>query len=260
MIALTLCSAGLCISQSVPSFEAASVKASREVEERDPACWVGPGVLEYRCESSAGPLTGSALDLLPYQYKRDPTGVKYRIDAKLSSPAPQKKIDQMLLSLLVERCRLKYHFEKQLMDAYVITLAGKGPGLRLAARENVPGNAEPLGFSVGLPGDKPPTFPGTVQVGRRLPGDMAELLSTGATIKKLAKTLSYAWKAPVVDETGLTGSYDYAVSYPFLRSEFGADPHPIWDVMLKQLGLKVTARKVQLDVLVIDHFESNPTN
>ena len=64
--------------------------------------------------------------------------------------------------------------------------------------------------------------------------------------------------APVVDKTGLTGAYDFALYLAPARyfEDFEAD---LEATVQKELGLKLEKAEVQIDVLVIDHIERVPT-
>ena len=71
---------------------------------------------------------------------------------------------------------------------------------------------------------------------------------------------------PVVDMTELKGSYDFTFDITeFLPRERVAgepppDPVAIMQTALpKQLGLKLEARKLPIDTLVIDHVEKTPS-
>jgi uncharacterized protein (TIGR03435 family) len=64
----------------------------------------------------------------------------------------------------------------------------------------------------------------------------------------LANTLG----SPVVDETGLDGLYDYTFEWPDARSSLFAS--------VDQLGLKLEAKKVLVEVLVMDRAEHPSAN
>jgi uncharacterized protein (TIGR03435 family) len=90
--------------------------------------------------------------------------------------------------------------------------------------------------------------------------------------------------APVIDSTGLTGGYDFSLSFSranILKAPSaapsagggapdgdasdpggsGAGPISLFDALQKQLGLKLEKRdKVDMPTLVIDHVEPNPTD
>ena len=68
---------------------------------------------------------------------------------------------------------------------------------------------------------------------------------------------------PVVERTGLTGTYDFRIeATPAVR--MSNDPQ-IGDVgaitaVQEQLGLKLESKKAQIEVLVVDHWEKPTAN
>ena len=79
---------------------------------------------------------------------------------------------------------------------------------------------------------------------------------------------------PVVDHTGLTGRYDLVVTFTPDDSMFGGHPPQrapktddtteaapsLFEAFQQQLGLKLTAEKTPVDVIVIDHVEKPSAN
>jgi uncharacterized protein (TIGR03435 family) len=66
---------------------------------------------------------------------------------------------------------------------------------------------------------------------------------------------------PVVDATGLTGKYDFVVSWSFdaMQPNAPGDSGPsIFAAVQEQLGLKLESKKVPVDMVVIDHIERVP--
>jgi len=83
---------------------------------------------------------------------------------------------------------------------------------------------------------------------------------------------------PVVDRTGLAARYDLKVTFTPDDSQFNGHPPrmpaaadgtapadaaaapSLYEAMQEQLGLKLTAEKTQVDVIVIDHVEKPSPN
>jgi uncharacterized protein (TIGR03435 family) len=83
--------------------------------------------------------------------------------------------------------------------------------------------------------------------------------------------------SPVLDHTGLKGSYDFTLSFSsadhFAPGAGGAAPSPngapapsdpngaisLFDAVKNQLGVKLEKEKRPVPVLVIDHIEEQPT-
>jgi uncharacterized protein (TIGR03435 family) len=78
---------------------------------------------------------------------------------------------------------------------------------------------------------------------------------------------------PVVDQTGLSGKYDFTLDWTPEASQFGgrgaqlpppaddaAAPPDLFTAIVAQLGLKLEAAKVPVDVLVVDRVEKPSDN
>jgi uncharacterized protein (TIGR03435 family) len=75
--------------------------------------------------------------------------------------------------------------------------------------------------------------------------------------------------APVADQTGLTGRYDFTLEFAGLMGPGGAFPASggdapvpsgltLFDAVETQLGLRLVEKKVAHDVVVIDAIDRNP--
>jgi uncharacterized protein (TIGR03435 family) len=76
---------------------------------------------------------------------------------------------------------------------------------------------------------------------------------------------------PVVDQTGITGRFDNNVTFTPDQTQFNGnlpklpvadvpDAPDLFTAIQQQLGLKLTAQKTAVDVLVIDHVEKPSPN
>jgi uncharacterized protein (TIGR03435 family) len=196
-----------------------------------------------------------------------------RIDivAKADPSASVQQLRAMLQPLLVERFKLAFHHEQRERDVYGLVVAKPGtlgpnlkPGVDCAARADLPRNTLPTP-AAGQPQECGiiPAGPGRIVAkGLRLNGFVALLsLATGALGAR-----------QVIDQTGLTGGYDIALTYtpealsatalaqrqggaPALAA--GVDPNGpnLFQALQDQLGLKLESRKIPLDIMVIDRIE-----
>src|ERR1019366_2042593 len=79
----------------------------------------------------------------------------------------------------------------------------------------------------------------------------------------LANTLT---GRPVIDSTGLKGTYDFTLTFSTESVEGASGTVPsdddlglsVFAALEKQLGLKLEPRKIMIDVFVIDHAEKTP--
>lgn len=145
----------------------------------------------------------------------------------------------MVKKLLTERFKLTFHDDKREMSAFVMT-AKDGQKL-------VPTKLDGLNPVTGVR----PSEDGWV------------LSSQNATMPLLAGVLQLlVLDRPVVDKTGLTGRYDVAIDFTPDNSQFNGHPPParttqnpspgLFDAMQQQLGLKLSAEKAMVDVVVVD--------
>jgi uncharacterized protein (TIGR03435 family) len=172
----------------------------------------------------------------------------------------------MLQNLLKERFKLKTHMEDRPVSAYTL-LAGK-PKLTKANPENRTGCKE--GPAVGMkdPRDANPTLSRLVT---------CQNMSMAQLADQLQNLASGYVHAPVLDSTGIEGSFDFTFNFSPIGIVQGggggrggdggapgaaADPSggvSLPDALNKQLGLKLEMQKRPMPVLVIDHVEEKPT-
>jgi uncharacterized protein (TIGR03435 family) len=229
--------------QPAARFEVASVK---KAESGGP-----PGDIPRNMDSSPGHF---AMRNVPMRYMMEwayslhdyelvgPDWIKgeerYDIFAKAPGPATDEEMRPMLQALLLERFQMKVHRETREMAAYLL-LSGKGAA---KVKESAPDS-----------------LPGLV------PNKDGGVTFRHFGISRLTFLLTRRMDHPVLDQTGLTGIYDYTLDLSGL-SEFSGPPNPdpngmsIFAAIQQDLGLKLELRKQQaIDVLVIDAANKVPT-
>jgi uncharacterized protein (TIGR03435 family) len=82
------------------------------------------------------------------------------------------------------------------------------------------------------------------------------------SMELLARMASQTLRAPVLDQTGLAGFYDFPYHFSMeemggMTSQTAASDKPSIFTIMENLGLKLESRKAPFDVLVIDR--GNPT-
>ena len=154
----------------------------------------------------------------------------------------------MLQSLLSDRFKLSVHWENKEEQVYELVIAKGGPKLKEAgANANTPRMQVALGHFIG----------------------------TAESLSLLARNLSQRLGRSVIDKTGLTGKYDFELTYTpetGLNSVVGqppaqgAPPLPepngpsIFAALEEQLGLKLQSTKAPVKVLVIDSVQKPSEN
>jgi uncharacterized protein (TIGR03435 family) len=109
-------------------------------------------------------------------------------------------------------------------------------------------------------------------------GKLGSFVVRNATVAYFAEAMQKGvLDRPVVDRTGLSGTFDFTLDWTPEPSQFGgrggrvlgqappttddpAAPPDLFTAMAQQLGLKLEAIKAPVDVLVIDHVEKPSEN
>jgi uncharacterized protein (TIGR03435 family) len=132
--------------------------------------------------------------------------------------------------ILEERFGMKYHREKRELPVYNLVIARQG----LKLKESTSSKS------------------GSRYVG---PG---RLTATRYSMSELAFSLSGTVDRMVIDSTGVTGEYDFELTW---SPDNSADAGPaIFTALQEQLGLKLEPAKAPVDVVVIDHLERPSEN
>ena len=89
----------------------------------------------------------------------------------------------------------------------------------------------------------------------------------GMNVTELSGTISMVLNRPVIDKTGLSGTFDVHLRWTPEPGEVGNSDTPfennsgsIFSVLQEKLGLKLRKATGSVDVLVIDHVERPSTN
>jgi len=155
---------------------------------------------------------------------------QFDIAAKTEAADPTRdEVRSMLQSLLAERFRLVVHQETKEGHTYSLVLAKGGAKLKTAAPDRLAGLTNRAG-----------------------PGGGQQTVLQSSPLRILVNMLANTLGSPVVDNTGLTGLYDYTFEWPEAGGSLMAS--------LDQLGLKLEAKKAPVEVLVIDRAEKPTAN
>lgn len=171
----------------------------------------------------------------------------------------------MLRALFVDRFQIQTHMEDRPVSAY--TLIAVNPKLR---------KADPLSRTRCTEGPGPdgkdPRLTSPV-LNRLLTCQNMTMAQIGDELQRVAAGYIYN---PVLDGTGIKGSWDFTLSFSSADkiqasaaapsadgSSAASDPNgalSVFDAVSRQLGLKLEKQKRPAPVLVIDHIEEKPTD
>ena len=241
----------------------------------------------------------NAYDIRPYQLT-GPSWLdseRFDVTAKVPEGATREQARLMMQSLLADRFKMTLHHETKELPIYEMTVARGGIKMKPEAEDPNAPKGPPPAFGRGGPPAPPPMdkngFP-QLPAGRRGmlinmgPGRM-RMTSSVQSITDLANMLSNQLGMPVVDKTGLTGTYTYTLEFapePGQYGPLGLPPPPlpagaepggglagrggpvadtpsdvpnVFTAIQEQLGLKLDRKRGPVDTLVIDRIERAPT-
>ncbi len=235
----------------VPEFEVATIKPSKPEQQ-------GKGITVRGRQLVT--INTSLNDLITFAYgihvKQISGGQAWMDSEKFDITAQpknegqpnEKQLKTMIEKLLADRFKLTFHREKKELAVYAVAIAKVGS--KLIKSQGDP-NGLPGLFFRGL---------GALTVRNANIGDFASLMQTTVLDR------------PVVDQTGLTGRWDFNLDwtpdeFQFAGTGMKVPPPPnngetkpdLFTAIQEQLGLKFESTKAQADAFVIDRV-SKPTD
>ena len=167
--------------------------------------------------------------------------------AKLTDNEVRLEKRNAIRKLLADRFGLQTHLEIRDTAVYTLTIGKSGLKMQLVPAPPPPDNGEA----------PPPPPPADVKAHASQHG--LEFTGSHAPMVAITAALSSMVEAPVVDKTGLTGSYNYSLQFGREWSANDPDTWPsIFTAVQEQLGLKLDAAHKSVPNLVIDHI-TKPT-
>jgi uncharacterized protein (TIGR03435 family) len=170
------------------------------------------------------------------------------VDAMNSLPPMARSLAgrASLIPFMEDRLKLKFHRETRAEPIYALVVEKKGPKFHESTQPNTTGAA------LTIEQDRAGGY---------------TLTGRGARIDTLVGPLQKILERLVVDRTGLTGIYDFTLTYaPQVQhytslAQMNAAPiaaaykASVFDGLDKQLGLKLETSTGPVEVIVIDHIE-----
>ncbi len=203
--------------------------------------------------------TASMVDLISFAYGVEAEKVqggpswldidRFDIVAKAPVDTTPETVKLMLETLLADRFKLKVHMDSKPMSVFALSLGKGKPRLK---ESDDSGNS-------GCQGQPQNPAPGTIPY--------FVVSCHNRTMEQLAQDLrnfggNYL-PDPVVDQTGLKGSWDFDLKWSGSRAAAaaaGENGISIFDAVSKQLGLKLEPQKLAVPVVVVDSVNEKPTD
>jgi len=172
---------------------------------------------------------------------------KYDVTAKPEGEGQpnDKQWKIMFQKLLADRFQLAFHRDKKELSVYAIVIGKTGSKLTRSA------------------GD-PNGGPSLLFRGANLPAKNATMADFAGVMERTVLD------RPVVDQTGLSGRFDFQLKWTPDETQFGgrvrppsddaAAPPDLFTAFQEQLGLKLQATKAPVDVIVIDRVAKPSEN
>ena len=172
---------------------------------------------------------------------------RFDVIAKMPPDTSPEAAKLMLQALLKDRFQLTVHTESRSMPVYVLSV---DKGKRKLKESDGSETA-------GCQGQPQKAAPGTI------PYAMVQCrnMTMAAFAENLRRIGADYFTHPVVDSTGLTGSWDFDMKWTgrLLLSLAGADGITIFEAVEKQLGLKLELQRLPTPVLVVDNVNRKPS-
>jgi uncharacterized protein (TIGR03435 family) len=239
------------VSAHLPAFDAATIKPPNPKARYQKAGFYGEAGGRIFFGGNIKMLVEDAFDLQDYQVAGGPnwtssqwfeinavppeTSLSRNITVRNAEPTAEQRL--MLRSLLADRFGFKFHFETKTGEVYFLTRSTKTLQLK--------------------PPKDPASDPRAI-VFRKVGGIAdGEAEGTNTTTDYLAVRLSQYLQLPVLNQTGITGSYDF-----YLEPD-DPDSHDVIAAtrsVVDRLGLKLKRGRGPIQTLVIDHVEQPSEN
>jgi uncharacterized protein (TIGR03435 family) len=223
-----------------------------------------------------------AFGLRPFQVAAPDWTLNQRFDIQAAIPAgtTKKQFEEMLQNLLIDRFHLAFHREPRETSRYELVVAAGGPKLKDALDTGVPPEETAPGAGVkDMKLDKD-GYPIRPTQGWSMSDGRGRFFEPHGGLDRLVLTVEMMMGQPVVDATGLKGTYEIEMHWvgesPFSAQRKAAmaqaggsasgtapDPGPrgptIQQALRDQLGLRLELKKGPMETVVIDRVDRVPT-
>jgi len=220
------------------TFEVATVRRSAPNTDPQHGNWSPPGIGRFFAKGvTLGLLMHLAYGVDEKQIESKPEWFDTDLFDVEAKPADGVKLSReelkpLLQNLLAERFHLTTHTEVKPAKGYALVVANGGPKLQATKGDHFPGF--------------------------RVRTGAGWLEGFNWSMPYLATMLQSQAGRPVVDKSGLSGSYDVKLVFAPDMSTDSTLPS-LFTALQETLGLKLESQDVPVDFVVIDHVDREPT-
>jgi uncharacterized protein (TIGR03435 family) len=174
----------------------------------------------------------------------DPTmSARFDIQGKPPDDASEGQGHLMLRTMLADRFKLRVHTETRQLPVYVLTAPPDG---RLGEHLRPADSA----CQPSCPANRYASMPGA-----RIVRNGISQSPVTYTMDALARQLQAYGDRPVVNSTGMTGSFTWVVAFAYGLGSVDSPLPVIWTAVEDQLGLRLERRQGPYEVVVVDSVE-----
>lgn len=262
-VCLVLCGVAAARAAVSPSFEVASIKATDP--NPDNPSWIGmtaDGAMVTYTSITLKACIRAAYGVRDFQIAGPDwmSTARFAIKAKLPAGASMDQIPEMLQSLLAERFKLVIRHDTKEQSVYVLTIGNSGAKLKPAPA--TPPNQAPTALGPDGKPRQPMVY--------RYSASGVVLTAASANLASFVGLISRFTAHPVVDMTGLDGHYELSLGFTpeaidqsfvaaAMRTPAFTEPGPSVFDAVKELGFRLEARKVPIEMLTVMRVEKTPT-
>ena len=258
-------------------FDVASIKVNKSGErgsltqQPSPGVFKGTNVYVTHLIRQAYDIEDNQIESAP-EWTRSSSAERFDITAQLAQvptggeAAEDRAFALALQTLLAERFNLVVRRETREVPMHALVMARRdgqpGPGLKRAPFDCTTEEGRKARAERIAAGGSPGVCGMNVQAGRIRFGSRS--------MADLAKNMSGAFGRPLIDRTGLTGLWEFELTFlpdPLPLPQPGREPPvidpnapPLLTAMQEQLGLKLESTKGTMEVLIIERVERPTEN
>jgi uncharacterized protein (TIGR03435 family) len=242
---------------TAPAFEVVSIRPQTEPQ---PSRGVSSPDRFTNRDATLRSLIEYAYDLTPAQVVGGPAWIgssRFAVDAKAAGTPSRTEMRLLVRALLSDRFGLKTHTETRELPVYLLERV-RPDGPLGAALKATP--ATECAGPVATLAQAPPSEPGQKPACGILSASPVSVTARGVAMSQFARNIRDLGGMTgidriVVDRTGLDGYYTFELKYrPTETSQLaGGENNPtLFEAVREQLGLKLTATRAPVTVLVVD--------